>query len=396
MDPETKYVQFIGKDNIVFHAMIFPAMVMGQDINYNIVDNLEANEFLTIEGKRFSKSTGWNIDLKDFLTRYTSDTLRYTLAANAPENQDSEFTFKDFQMRVNNELVGKLGNFIHRTLTFIIDRMEQKIPECHDFSSDDDDFLDAIRLKLEEAEESFENCRLRKAALSLIELSSAANAYFDLKKPWNLLKDKESKKELETTMYCCLTAIKAIALIASPIIPESADKIWKMLGFAGSISTQSWDVVIGNDLIPGKNLPHPKILFSKIDDEAIQCEISKLTNMKTPITHANLKEIISIDDFSKLDLRVGRIEKAETIQKSKKLLKLIVDLGFEKRTILSGIAQSYENPEELIGKRVIVVANLKKIKLMGIESEGMILAASFENFLELPSIKDAPEGTQIS
>lgn len=395
LDPATKYVQFIGKDNIPFHALFFPAMVMGQDVDYKLVDSLPANEFLNLEGKQFSKSSGWFIDLADFLDRFPLDTIRYTLAANAPENQDSEFTFADFQLRVNAELVGKFGNFIHRTLTFITSKMDQKIPESYGYEDIDSDFLADIQTHVQTAKEHFASFRVRKACTSLMELAALSNAYFDAKKPWNLIKDKESQEELETTMYCCLTAIKALAFISYPIMPDTADKIWKMLGFDHSLATRTLDNALNEELTPKKDLPKPTILFDKIEDETIQKEVLKL-KATTQTPEVETKELISYDDFTKLDLRVGKIVEAEAVPKSKRLLKLRVDIGFEVRTIVSGISEHYPDPTALIGSKVIVVANLKPAKLMGIESHGMILAATKEGLLELPQIKDVPEGSNVS
>lgn len=395
LDPKTRYVQFIGKDNISFHAIFFPAMIMGQDLQYKLVDDLPANEFFNLEGKKFSKSSGWYIDLAEFLDKFSVDCLRYTLAANAPEHQDSEFTFSDFQMRVNSELVGKFGNFIHRTLTFIVNNMDQRVPEKYGFSDADADFLAAVERKVQEAKEFYGGYQLRKAASCIMELAALGNAYFDLKKPWVLNKDKKFKEDLETTMYCCLTAIKAMALISSPIMPDTADKIMKMLGLP-PLATQNWDQLMNDALISGIELPHPHILFEKIEDETIQQEIAKLKSLSVEIPKTVLKEEIVYDDFAKLDLRVGIIEHAEKVPKSKRLLKLKVDLGFEKRTIVSGIAEHFEDPDVLLGKKVVVVANLKPAKLMGIESQGMILAATSDTFLELPTTPGAPAGTPVS
>ena len=395
-DSKTKYVEFIGKDNIVFHAMFFPAMIMGQDKDYKLVDALPANEFLNLEGKQFSKSSGWYIDLSEFLDKYPVDTLRYTLGANAPENQDSEFTFTDFQMRVNSELVGKLGNFIHRTLTFISNKMDQKISECHGFSDIDTDFLAEIDQHVEKVKEYYETFQIRKVCKTLIELASVSNTYFDAKKPWNLIKDKSNRQDLETTMYCCLMSIKALALLFSPIIPHSAEKIWKMLGFTSTVATQNLDEALNEQLIPGKDLPKPVIVFEKIEDEMIQKEVAMLEATVEEPQKSNLKKMISYEDFSKLDFRVGKILEVESVPKSKKLLKLRVDLGFEVRTIVSGISEHYPDSASLINAKVIVVANLKPAKLMGIESQGMILAAYKDEFLELPILKDIPEGSEVS
>lgn len=389
LDERTKYVQFLGKDNIVFHAMFFPAMIMGQNTPYKLVDELPANEFYNLEGKKFNKSSGWTIDIEEFLQTFTPDCLRYMLAATAPETQDSEFTYKDFQMRVNTELVGKLGNFVHRTLSFLHTRMEQEIPESLEYDDADNGFLEDILHIAKEGQVAYENFRLRKASQCIMELCDRANAYFDHKKPWVLLRNKETSQELATTMYACLTAIKTLAMLSYPIIPEAADKIWKMLGFSHPISTVKWDDVLNTDLIPGTKLPTPEILFTKIEDEVVQKEVLKLQEI------VDKKTYISYEEFEKVELRVGKIEEVEIVPKSSKLLKLLVNLGEEKRTIVSGIAKHFQEPNTLIGKKVVVVTNLKPAKLMGIESQGMILAAGEGEFLELPMLCDAEPGMII-
>ncbi len=396
LDHSTKYVQFIGKDNIAFHAMFFPAMIMGQDTPYKQVDELPANEFLNLEGKQFSKSTGWYIDLSEFLDHYSADTIRYALAANAPETSDSEFTWSDFQMRVNTELVGKFGNFVHRTLTFLTTKMDGKIPECYGFEDEDDEFLEKIAQLAAEAKTCYEKFRVRNAVKVLMDLASLSNTYFDQKKPWVLLKDKDTREQLETTIYCCLTAVKALALISFPIIPESAEKIWKMLGNKNSLETKNWHTVLENELVPGTPIAHPTLLFTKIEDETIEKEVAKLESTDAIVKENDLKDQIKFDDFLKVDLRVGRIESAEKVEGSKKLLKLIVNIGIEKRVIVSGISEHFNDLDSLKDKKVIVVANLKPAKLMGIESQGMILATGDGPFLELPTFKDATEGMKIN
>lgn len=389
-DPKTEYVQFIGKDNIVFHAVIFPAMIMGQDHPYKLVDHLPANEFLNLEGKKFSKSSGWYIDLSDFLSRYPAEVIRYTLAANAPEAQDSEFTFKDFQMRVNTELVGKFGNFIHRTLTFVWDRMDRMVPSCHDLNEEDNAFLAGIQTIVLDAKDAYAHFRLRKATLCIMELATLANVYFDQKKPWVLLREKEDRTNLETTIYCCLKAIQALALISFPIMPRAAEKIWKMIGLNVDLD---WDTIMNKELEAGKLISEPKTLFEKIEDSMIEKEVALLQESLPKAS--STKSEIAYDDFAKIDIRVGQVIHAEPVPKSSKLLKLQIDFGFEKRTIVSGIAKHY-TPEMLLNKKIMALINLKPVKLMGIESQGMVLAAGDGTLLELPALVDAPLGSSIS
>lgn len=276
-DPDTKIVQFIGKDNTIFHSVIFPAMLMGQNKAYNLVDDLPANEFLNLEGKQFSKSNNWTIELDEFLDAYNVDTLRYTLASNAPESSDSEFTWKDFQRRVNGDLVGKYANFVHRTLTFLYNKMDQKIPIPSEYESSEDTFFDEINLKVKEIEQAYKQYSLRKASMLIMELASISNAYFDHSKPWALIKEKENNQQLANTMYLSLMAVKALAFVSFPIIPETAQKICNMLGLTQSLETVSWEEIRDLQLTPGSELHKPEPLFQRVDDEQIEKEIAKLS-----------------------------------------------------------------------------------------------------------------------
>ncbi len=274
---DTKIVQFIGKDNIVFHSVIFPCMCMGQSTNVHLVDDLPANEFLNLEGKQFSKSNYWTIDLSQFLDTYSADALRYTLAANAPETSDSEFTWKDFGRRVNSDLVGKFANFVHRSLTFVYNKVDHVIPSPSEYDAQDSAFFDEMNLKIRQIAESYEKYSVRQATQLIMELSAHCNAYFDHKKPWALLKNKETTEELLTTLYLSLMGVKALALVSFPIIPETATKIWNMLNLEGSLENISWDEAKDLQLTPGSLINKPEILFAKIEDEQIDAEIAKLT-----------------------------------------------------------------------------------------------------------------------
>ncbi|MEX0962228.1 MAG: methionine--tRNA ligase [Simkaniaceae bacterium] len=387
-DQETEFVNFVGKDNIPFHAIFFPAMIMGQDQPYKLVDELPANEFYNLEGKQFSKSKGWTIDLNEFFSHFTTDQIRYVIASNAPETQDSEFTWKDFQLRCNSELLGKFGNLINRVLTFIQAKCEGKIPQHQDLSDEDQAFLKRVDELVQEAAFAFEKFHLRKASQLMMEIAQTGNAYFDAKKPWVSAKSEEKRPCMQNTLYCCLYALKALAHVSYPIIPTSACKIWAMLGEDSLISTWS---EVKTPLVVGKKLPVPEILFQKVEDEWITEQEARLKG-----SYAPLKESIQFDDFSKLDLRVGRIIRAEKIPKSQKLLKLRVDLGFEERTIVSAIAKDFPDLQELISKKVVIVANLKPTKLMGVKSEGMLLVSSLKEGLELPQFQLAEPGHVIS
>lgn len=399
-DPDTKFVQFIGKDNIPFHAALFPAMIMGQNQPYKLVDELPANEFYKLEGKQFSKSDGWYIDLEDFFKRYTADQIRYAIAANAPETADSEFTWKDFQLRCNAELLGKFGNLANRTLVFAKNKCDGKIPPLGNLSETDRQFLEQVQQLAALAQECYKTFKLRRATQVIMELAQLGNVYFDSKKPWQDAKNLSTVPAMETTVRCCLECLKTLALISFPIIPETADKLWHLLGYTTSLEKQSWIHILQTPLLEGQKMPEPQILFSKIEDAQIEQELSKLNSLSAPqlletkVEYRALGTPIEFDDFSKLDLRVGLVLSATPVPKSKKLLKLEVDLGFERRTIVSGISQHYK-PEDIIGKKVVVVANLKPAILMGTQSQGMILAGSWDNQLKLLEL-DLPPGSSIS
>lgn len=276
LDPETKLVQFIGKDNIPFHASIFPAMVMGQNMPYKLVDELPANEFYQLEGKQFSKSDGWFIDVEEFFKSYSSDQIRYTIAANAPETSDSEFTWKDFQARCNTELLGKYGNLVNRVLVFIQNRCEGKVPVMHVFETIDSEFFVNMKHLVNEIIDAYEHFKVRRASQLVMELAQLGNTYFDAKHPWKDFKDPELRERMETTLACCLECLKNLALISYPIIPETAQKVWHLLGFEFPLEEFSWKEIERMRVKEGKQLPVPLILFHKIENEQIEQEISKL------------------------------------------------------------------------------------------------------------------------
>jgi methionyl-tRNA synthetase len=388
LNPDCKLVHFIGKDNIPFHAVFFPAMLMGQERPYKLPDEIPANEFYLLEGKQFSKSDGWYIDLEDFFKHYTPDLARYAIAANAPENSDSEFSWKDFQSRCNAELLGKLGNFVNRVLVFAKQHCHLEMPKA----PLDAEFVTQMGALVDSARENFERFHLRKVCQTLMELAQLGNGYFDAHKPWALAKEEGRRSEMETVIASSIECIKNLALIASPIIPASAQKIWSMLGFTSELARGNWQEIHTTPVPQGRKFHEPEILFRKIEDEEIALQIQKLGSKRAATPS---KETIVYDQFSKLDLRVAQIVGAEKVPKSKKLLKLLVDLGFEKRTVVSGIALSYE-PDQLIGKKVVLVANLAPATIMGVESRGMILAGHHDSLLEVLQIQHLPPGSVVS
>lgn len=396
LNADTRYVQFIGKDNIPFHAVFFPAMVMGQNQPYKLVDDLPANEFYNLEGRQFSKSEGWTIDLETFFQKFTVDQIRYTIAANAPETQDAEFTWKDFQMRCNAELLGKYGNLANRVLVFAATHCKGIVPH----HAKQDPVLKEAEEIAARIREAFTTFHLRRASQLIMELAHIGNVYFDAKKPWQLSKDPSTHAEMESVIYNCLECLKILAIVSFPIIPDTAEHLWKLLGQSEPI--RSWEEQIKKPLKAGQVLPPPVHLFAKVEDEVIEKEIEKLKGLKpmqTPEVStppAPLKEPITIDDVRKLDLRVGQILEAVRIPKSKKLLKLTVDLGFEKRSVVAGIGDKLEDINTLLNQKVVIVANLKPALLMGVESQGMLLAADTTLGIELPNFERALPGSPVT
>jgi len=393
LDPACQLVQFMGKDNIPFHAVFFPAMIMGQDKPYKLVDELSANEFYTLEGRQFSKSDGWTIDLESFFKKFTTDQIRYVIASNSPENQDAEFSWKDFQQRCNSELVGKYGNLANRTLTFLQAQWQGKAPPHGTLLPIDKEFLDKIGALAQEAQEAYASFRLRRASQIVMELAQVGNVYFDAKKPWVTARSALTLHETQTTIACCLECLKVLALLSCPIIPEAAQKLWNLLGFHTSLVKEMWSHVLATPIAEGIVLPKPQILFAKIEDEVIMKEIDTLHKLKENVSESSQ---ISIDDVRKLDLRVGKILHVERVPQSKKLLKVSVQLENEERTIVSGIGEKMDDLSLLIGKHIILVANLKPARLMGIESQGMLLAAETTNGPELVIVHHALPGAKVS
>ncbi len=400
-DDATRYIAFIGKDNIVFHTLIFPAMLMawndGGKSHYILPDAVPANEFLNFEGKKFSKSRGWGIDLKDFIDVFPDegrDALRYALAVNLPESRDSDFYWKDFQARVNNELADTLGNFVNRTLQFIQRYYDGKVPPISPDKGRDPDLrrdktgdldkwvLDQMDMAPKKVGRLFDDFKFRDGVVEAMSLARSANKYFNDSEPWRTR--KENPDRCATTINICAQLTRSLAVLLSPVIPFASDEIWKMLGLEGSASRVKWDSAAEMKIEAGKQIGELKILFSKIEDFVIEEQIRKTASAEVPAetapkaATAPIKPQISVDDFRKVDLRVGKVLTCEKVPKSEKLLRLEVQVGDEKRQIVAGISKHYK-PEDLVGKNIIVVANLAPAKLMGVESNGMLLAASTED-----------------
>jgi len=398
-DDKTRIVNFIGKDNIPFHLLVWPAMIMGQTTKYTLAENIPANEFLNLEGKQFSKSEGWYIDLESFFQKYTSDQIRYTLAAGAPETKDSDFNWRDFQKYNNSDLSGVLGNLVNRLMVFTHKNFSGKIPAGDDLPQNARDLLIEVLKRKEKLSQLYDSYQLKKAAYEIIDIARLGNKFFDENKPWVLI--KESKKDCGKILFTLFTLLEQLSVISWPVIPDTASKIFTQFGIKRSIVDLSWDFEsqIASD---GTHLLNPSsILFKKIEDREIEEENEKLNKTLKDKKHPaqqdyeKLLDEISFEDFIKLDLRVAVILQAEPVKKSNKLLKLQVDVGFERRQILAGIAK-YFKPDQLIGKKVIIVANLKPRKLMGEISQGMVLAASLNKKLGILNIDNIEPGARVS
>lgn len=380
-DQQTRYIAFIGKDNVVFHTIIFPAMLMAwndvSDDKFLLPENVPANEFLNFEGKKFSKSRGWGIDVTEFLELFPADPLRYSLAANLPEAKDTDFYWKEFQGRNNNELADILGNFVNRTFTFAKKHFDNEVPEIGELDEIDKSMLDFIEKQPGKIGALIERYRIKESVLEMMNLARAANKYFNDSEPWKSVKQDKSKTAV--TVNICLQTIFTLAEIMEPVIPNSSQKLFKML----NAKPVKWEDCGKSNLNAGHKLNDTEILFKKIEDDIIEEQVNKLGIVEGEETEEPEKfEQISFDDFMKVKLRTAKVVSAEKIKKSKKLLKLEVQIKGEKRQVVAGLAEVY-SAEEILGKNVVFVANLKPAKLMGIESQGMILAVEDEGKLSV-------------
>lgn len=398
-NPETRLIHFIGKDNIVFHCIVFPAMLMawndGRDDKFILPDNVPANEFLNLEGKKLSTSRNYAVWLNEYLEKFEPDPLRYALASILPETKDTDFSWREFQARNNNELADILGNFVNRTLTFAKKYFENKVPEIFELENIDNEMISKLKEYADKIAENYENFKIRDGVFETMNLARHANKYFNDTEPWRTI--KENPKRASTTINICLQTVRALAILFEPVLPFSARKIWKMLNLNDDIVKSGWDSAYQLSLKPGHQLGEPEILFRKIEDSEIEEEIKKLKIASGEITEEKIefKPQITIEEFQKIDIRVADVVECERVKNSEKLLKLKVKIGNEERQIVAGIGKHY-SPEELVGKKVIVVANLKPAKLMGIESQGMLLAAVKDEKLTLiTTLGEIESGSQV-
>ena len=374
-DPETRIIHFIGKDNIVFHCLIFPAMLMAEG-SYQLPENVPANEFLNLEGDKISTSRNWAVWLHEYLEDFPGkqDVLRYVLTANAPESKDNDFTWRDFQARNNNELVAILGNFVNRALVLTHKYFDGVIPAAHELQDIDREALAEFKNVKETLGANIENFKFREALKDAMNLARIGNKYLADTEPWKLA--KTDMERVETIMNIALQICANLAIAFEPFLPFSAAKLRDMLG----LDTVDWNKLGEIDILAaGKAVNKPELLFEKIEDSVIEAQMQRLERIKQENIINNFKPkavapAVTIDDFAKLDIRVGTVLECSKVKKSDKLLEFKIEDGMGGRTIVSGIAKWYQ-PEELVGKQVCFIANFPPRKLKGVESQGMILSA---------------------
>lgn len=373
---DTRLIHFIGKDNIVFHCIIFPVMLHASG-EFIVPDNVPANEFMNLEGDKMSTSRGWSIEMHEYLADFPDkpDVLRYALLTNLPEAKDSEFTWKDFQAKNNNELVAILGNFVNRAVVLTQKYFDNSVPDRNTLTAVDQKALDELKSYPSIIANSIEAFRFREATANLMDLARVGNKYLAETEPWKLAKTDMSR--VGTILNVALQIAASLAIVTEPFLPFTSRKLKEMLG----VADLSWSDAGNADLLKaGNGLNTAPLLFEKIEDAVIESQIKKLMETKQAVELAQqpvvpAKAEISFDDFSKMDIRMGKILKAERVEKSKKLLKLQVDTGIDVRTVMSGIAEHFA-PEDVVGKHVTILVNLAPRKIMGVESQGMILMAS--------------------
>ncbi len=417
-DPEVKLLHFIGKDNIVFHTLTWPAMLMAQDQPFILPANVPANEFFNLEGGKFSTSEGWYLDLDDVFSKYPTDALRYALARNLPETGDSEWRWDDFQAKVNAELNDAYGNLAQRCLKFVDAHFGGAFPAPGPIGERDAAELEALAQWPALVGERLSEFRIRAAAQEFMELARRANRYFNDKTPWKTR--TADPEDCKTTMHVTGRILAGLAILGQPFMPGTSRSLWQQLGFAPeAMDAVGWSGAGRLDLPTGQKIGTIAPLFEKIPDEAIRAEVEALEARKAKAARATPKgadpvetdkgapsppslepfgATVAYDDFAKLDLRVGRIVEAEEVPKSKKLLKLQVDLGLETRQILAGLKESY-TPEQMKGRKVAVLANLAPRTMMGLVSQGMILAATDpgDHKARLVAVDESlPPGARIS
>ncbi|MBV6645812.1 MAG: methionine--tRNA ligase [Cyclobacteriaceae bacterium] len=396
---DTRLLHFIGKDNIVFHCIIFPSLLKA-DGDYILPDNVPANEFLNLEGNKISTSRNWAVWLHEYLQEFPDqqDVLRYVLTANAPETKDNDFTWKDFQTRNNSELVAILGNFVNRAVVLTHKYFDGKIPVAENLQPVDLQVVEEIKTFPDRIAASLEQFRFREALSHLMDLARVGNKYLADTEPWKLI--KQDSQRVKSIMNISLQVAANLAVLCEPFLPQTATKLRTIL----NMKPHTWEQAGSEKLLTADSpVEKAQLLFEKIEDEAIENQVNKLMETKAANDQQNTvnvnpaKEEIAFDDFMKMDLRVGEILTAEPVPKSNKLLKFTVDTGLDKRTIVSGIAKHF-TPEEMVGKKVTVLVNLAPRKIMGVESQGMLLFAENADgsLKSVMPAQDAENGAGIS
>ncbi len=395
---DTRLVHFIGKDNIVFHCIVFPTMLKAHG-DYVLPDNVPSNEFLNLEGRKISTSKNWAVWLNEYLVDMPDkqDVLRYVLTANAPETKDNDFTWKDYQARNNNELVAVYGNFVNRALQLTKKYYDGVVPECGELTDNDRATLAEFKDVKEKLEALLEGFKFREAQKEAMNLARIGNKYIADEEPWKVV--KTDPERVKTIIYISLQLTANLAIAFEPFLPFSSQKLREMI----NMETFQWDELGSTELLaPGKQLAAPSLLFEKIEDDVIQAQVDKLEatlkeNEAAEAKAEPIKENVTFDDFLKLDIRVGTVLECERVPKMKKLLKFLIDDGLDKRTIVSGIAQWYE-PEQLIGKQVCFIANLPPREFKnGLVSEGMILSAeNYDGTISVTTVEhNVKAGSQV-
>lgn len=403
-DAETELIHFIGKDNIVFHCIIFPAMLKAEG-SYILPTNVPANEFLNLEGQKLSTSKNWAVWLPDYLVDFPSqqDVLRYVLTANAPESKDNDFTWSDFQARNNNELVAIFGNFVNRVAVLNKKYYDNVVPACGELLAEDKEVLNAIKSYPQMIGSDIENYKFRAASQSMMNLARMGNKYLADAEPWKVI--KTDPERVQTILFIALQIASALAVLSEPFIPKTAAKLKASLNFNSLELQPDWDLLSRESITisTGHALEDSSLLFDKIDDQQIEGQLQKLDQSKKDnLAESRIvppkKPQIPFENFGSMDLRVGVILQAEKMPKANKLLILRVDIGLDVRTIVSGIAEHYQ-PEEVIGKKVTVLTNLEPRTLRGVESQGMILMTENQKgqlvFVN-PEDENAPIGGEIA
>ncbi len=398
-DEDSRLIHFIGKDNIVFHCIVFPSMLKAHG-DYVLPDNVPANEFLNLEGNKISTSRNYAVWLNEYLEEMPGrqDELRYVLTANAPETKDNDFTWSDFQARCNNELVAIYGNFVNRALQLAQKYYDGIVPECGELTETDKATLEEFSQVKDKVEALLDNFRFRDAQKEAMNLARIGNKYIADEEPWKVI--KTDPERVKTVIYISLQLTANLSVVFEPFLPFSSARLRQML----ALDKANWDDLGRTDMLPaGKQLNKPSLLFSKIEDEAIKFQTDKLeaTIKANEAAHAKaapVKDTVTFDDFQKLDIRVGTVLECEKVPKMKKLLKFLIDDGMEKRTIVSGISQWYE-PDQLKGKQVLFIANLAPREFKnGLVSQGMILSAeNYDGTISVTTVEhDVKAGSQVS